>query len=101
MIAADVSSQDDSIPKIIESLIIMAKLENNNENENKKSVAGNLGDQVQKAVENVAAVADFLLLMPALLAGVVGFANTAVRDCFHLQSRESAVLAHSRKSLSY
>jgi hypothetical protein len=30
----------------------MAKLENNNENENKKSVAGNLGDQVQKAVEN-------------------------------------------------
>ncbi|ATL75961.1 hypothetical protein IQ37_04100 [Chryseobacterium piperi] len=31
----------------------MAKLENNNENENKKSVADNLGDQVQKAVENV------------------------------------------------
>ncbi|MFC5874065.1 Family of unknown function [Chryseobacterium arachidis] len=30
----------------------MAKLENNNENENKKSVAGNLGDQVHKAVEN-------------------------------------------------
>jgi len=30
----------------------MAKLENNNENENKKSVAGNLGNQVQKAVEN-------------------------------------------------
>lgn len=31
----------------------MAKLENNNENENKKSVAENLGDQVQKTVENV------------------------------------------------
>jgi hypothetical protein len=31
----------------------MAKLENNNENENKKSVAGNLSDQVQKTVENV------------------------------------------------
>lgn len=31
----------------------MAKLENNNENENKKSVAKNLGDQVQKTVENV------------------------------------------------
>ncbi|MDQ1163254.1 hypothetical protein QE422_003622 [Chryseobacterium sp. SORGH_AS 447] len=30
----------------------MAKLENNNENENKKSVAENLGNQVQKAVEN-------------------------------------------------
>lgn len=30
----------------------MAKLENNNENENKKSAAGNLGNQVQKAVEN-------------------------------------------------
>ena len=30
----------------------MAKLDNNNENKNKKSVAGNLGDQVQKAVEN-------------------------------------------------
>jgi len=34
----------------------MAKLENNNENENKKSVAGNLGDQVQKAVENAEGV---------------------------------------------
>ncbi|GAA5095720.1 hypothetical protein GCM10023210_28820 [Chryseobacterium ginsengisoli] len=33
----------------------MAKLENNNENE-KKSVAGNLGDQVQKAVENAEGV---------------------------------------------
>lgn len=31
----------------------MAKLENNNENENKKSVAENLGNQVQKTVENV------------------------------------------------
>ncbi|KXH79552.1 translocation/assembly module TamB domain-containing protein [Chryseobacterium kwangjuense] len=31
----------------------MAKLENNNENENKKSVAENIGDQVQKTVENV------------------------------------------------
>lgn len=31
----------------------MAKLENNNENENKKSVAENLGDQVHKTVENV------------------------------------------------
>lgn len=31
----------------------MAKLENNNENENKKSVTGNLGDQVQKTVDNV------------------------------------------------
>ncbi|MEY8761575.1 translocation/assembly module TamB domain-containing protein [Chryseobacterium tongliaoense] len=31
----------------------MAKLENNNENENKKSVADNLGDQVRKTVENV------------------------------------------------
>ncbi|MCT2561223.1 translocation/assembly module TamB domain-containing protein [Chryseobacterium herbae] len=31
----------------------MAKLENNNENENKKSVAENLSDQVQKTVENV------------------------------------------------
>jgi len=31
----------------------MAKLENNNENENKKSVAENLGDQVQKTVDNV------------------------------------------------
>jgi len=30
----------------------MAKLENNNENNNKKSAAENLGDQVQKAVEN-------------------------------------------------
>lgn len=34
----------------------MAKLENNNENENKKSVAGNLGDQVHKAVENAEGV---------------------------------------------
>lgn len=34
----------------------MAKLENNNENENKKSVAGNLGNQVQKAVENAEGV---------------------------------------------
>ncbi|MCS3868463.1 hypothetical protein J3D55_001379 [Chryseobacterium ginsenosidimutans] len=34
----------------------MAKLENNNENENKKSVAGNLSDQVQKTVENVEGV---------------------------------------------
>ncbi|MFP7657738.1 translocation/assembly module TamB domain-containing protein [Chryseobacterium proteolyticum] len=31
----------------------MAKLENNNENENKKSVTENLSDQVQKTVENV------------------------------------------------
>ena len=31
----------------------MAKLENNNENENKKSVAENLGNQVQKTVDNV------------------------------------------------
>lgn len=31
----------------------MAKLENNNENENKKSVADNLGNQVQKTVDNV------------------------------------------------
>jgi len=31
----------------------MAKLENNNENENKKSVAENLSDQVQKTVEDV------------------------------------------------
>lgn len=31
----------------------MAKLENNNDNENKKSVAENLGNQVQKTVENV------------------------------------------------
>ncbi|HJY11722.1 MAG TPA: hypothetical protein VJ304_02985, partial [Flavobacterium sp.] len=31
----------------------MAKLENNNENEHKKSVAENLGDQVQKTVDNV------------------------------------------------
>lgn len=31
----------------------MAKLENNNENENKKSVAENLGDQVQKTVGDV------------------------------------------------
>lgn len=31
----------------------MAKLENNNENENKKSVAENISDQVQKTVENV------------------------------------------------
>lgn len=31
----------------------MAKLENNNEKENKKSVAENLGNQVQKTVENV------------------------------------------------
>lgn len=31
----------------------MAKLENNNENEHKKSVAENLGDQVQKTVGNV------------------------------------------------
>jgi len=31
----------------------MANLENNNENENKKSAAENLGDQVQKTVENV------------------------------------------------
>ena len=54
---------------------------------------------LQKAVENAAAAADFPLLRLALLAGVVGFANTAVRDCFRLQSRESAVLAHSRKSL--
>ncbi|SIQ29105.1 hypothetical protein SAMN05880574_109102 [Chryseobacterium sp. RU37D] len=34
----------------------MAKLENNNENENKKSVAENLGNQVQKAVENAEGV---------------------------------------------
>ncbi|ANF49773.1 hypothetical protein A0O34_04105 [Chryseobacterium glaciei] len=34
----------------------MAKLENNNENENKKSVAGNLGDQVHKTVEDVEGV---------------------------------------------
>jgi hypothetical protein len=34
----------------------MAKLENNNENENKKSVAENLGNQVQKTVENVEGV---------------------------------------------
>ena len=53
IMAAEVSSQDDSIPKIIESLIVMAKLENNNENEHKKSVAENLGDQVQKTVDNV------------------------------------------------
>lgn len=31
----------------------MAKLENNNENKNKKSVSENLGDQVHKTVENV------------------------------------------------
>lgn len=31
----------------------MAKLENNNENKNKKSVSENLGDQVQKTVDNV------------------------------------------------
>ncbi|KQS91350.1 hypothetical protein [Chryseobacterium sp. Leaf394] len=31
----------------------MAKLENNNENKNKKTVSENLGDQVQKTVENV------------------------------------------------
>lgn len=31
----------------------MAKLENNNENKNKKSVSENLGDQVNKTVENV------------------------------------------------
>ena len=53
MIAAEVSSQDDSIPKIIESLITMANLENNNDNENKKSVPENIGDKIQHTAENV------------------------------------------------
>ena len=53
MIAAEVSSQDDSIPKIIDSLIRMANLENNNDNENKKSIPENIGDKIQNTAENV------------------------------------------------
>src|SRR5690606_882050 len=53
MMAAEVSSQDDSMPKIIDSLIRMANLDNNNDNKEKKSVAENIGDSVQKGVDNL------------------------------------------------